>query len=99
MIKFSQLKTEILQSLSHPHQLIKLTDELNMACTKYSKVKELFWKVNFCFYTFLFLENLSLRIRIYLFIMLHNIIRVLKLYQIRHLMMIPLIFLFQLCNY
>jgi hypothetical protein len=53
MIKFTQLKTEILQSLRNPHQLIKLTDELSNACNKYSKVKELFWKVDFNFYIFL----------------------------------------------
>jgi hypothetical protein len=53
MIKFTQLKTEILQSLRNPHQLTKLTDELSNACNKYSKVKELFWKVDFNFYIFL----------------------------------------------
>jgi len=46
MIKFSELKTEILQSLHNTIQSIKLTDELYNACEKYSKVKELFWKVN-----------------------------------------------------
>jgi hypothetical protein len=46
MIKFSELKTEILQSLHNTTQSIKLTDELYNACEKYSKVKELFWKVN-----------------------------------------------------
>ena len=49
MIKFSQLKNEILQSLSNTNQSTKLTDELYNACEKYSKVKELFWKVNFYF--------------------------------------------------
>ncbi|CAF3732334.1 unnamed protein product [Rotaria sordida] len=44
MIKFSQLKNEILQSYNNTNQLIKLTDELYNACEKYSKVKELFWK-------------------------------------------------------
>jgi hypothetical protein len=46
MLKFSQLKNEILQSLHNINHLIKLTDELYNSCDKYSKVKELFWKVN-----------------------------------------------------
>ena len=46
MIKFSDLKTEILQSHTNTDELIKLTDELYNACEKYSKVKELFWKVD-----------------------------------------------------
>jgi len=52
MIKFSELKNEILRSLSNTDQLIKLTEELNNSCDKYSKVKELFWKVhsNFLFF-------------------------------------------------
>lgn len=45
MIKFSELKTEILQSITNINQLIKLTEELYSSCDKYSKVKELFWKV------------------------------------------------------
>jgi hypothetical protein len=45
MIKFSELKTEILSSLGNTNQLIKLTEELFNACDKYPKVKELFWKV------------------------------------------------------
>ena len=48
MVKFSQLKNEILQSYSNTAELIKLTDELHNACEKYSKVKELFWKVSRC---------------------------------------------------
>lgn len=46
MIKFTELKTEILQSLSRPEQCIKLTEELYNSCEKYAKVKELFWKVH-----------------------------------------------------
>lgn len=45
MMKFSELKNEILQSHNQTEQLLKLTDELSSACEKYSKVKELFWKV------------------------------------------------------
>lgn len=45
-MKFSELKNEILQSLTNTKQLIQLTDELYNACDKYSKIKELFWKVN-----------------------------------------------------
>ncbi|CAF3590375.1 unnamed protein product [Adineta steineri] len=44
MMKFSELKAEILQSHNNTDQLIQLTDELYNACDKYSKVKELFWK-------------------------------------------------------
>ncbi|CAF3432263.1 unnamed protein product [Rotaria sp. Silwood1] len=44
MVKFSQLKNEILQSFNNTNQLIKLTTELCNACEKYSKVKDLFWK-------------------------------------------------------
>ncbi|UJR27057.1 hypothetical protein I4U23_008361 [Adineta vaga] len=44
IMKFSELKSEILQSHNNITQLIKLTDELHNACEKYSKVKELFWK-------------------------------------------------------
>jgi len=52
MIKFSDLKNEILQSLGNIDRLIKLTDELYNSCEKYSKVKELFWKVNFKIFIF-----------------------------------------------
>ena len=45
IVKFTELKNEILQSYSNTSQLIKLTDELYNACDKYSKVKEFFWKV------------------------------------------------------
>ncbi|CAF2598547.1 unnamed protein product [Rotaria sp. Silwood2] len=44
IIKFSQLKNEILQSYNNTNQLVKLTNELYNASEKYSKVKELFWK-------------------------------------------------------
>ena len=44
-VKFDQLKNEILQSHNDTYQMIKLTDELSCACEKYSKVKDLFWKV------------------------------------------------------
>lgn len=47
LIKFSQLKTEIMRSNNNVDHLIKLTDELHNACDKYAKVKELFWKVNY----------------------------------------------------
>lgn len=46
MMKFTDLKNEILHSLNQPKQLIRLTEELYSSCEKYSKVKELFWKVN-----------------------------------------------------
>jgi hypothetical protein len=59
MIKFSQLKNEILQSHSNLHQFVELTDELTNACNKYSKVKELFWKVNFNIYISFFFEIIS----------------------------------------
>jgi len=45
MIKFSELKSEILQSLTNINQSIKLTEELYNSCEKYSKIKDLFWKV------------------------------------------------------
>jgi hypothetical protein len=48
MIKFTELKTEILDLYDSISPLIKLTDELSSACDKYSKVKELFWKVIIC---------------------------------------------------
>lgn len=44
LIKFSELKNEILQSITNTNQLIKLTEELHNSCEKYSKIKELFWK-------------------------------------------------------
>ncbi|CAF0737011.1 unnamed protein product [Adineta ricciae] len=44
MRKFSELKSEILQSHNNSNQLLRLTDELYNACEKYAKVKELFWK-------------------------------------------------------
>ena len=46
MTKFTQLKNEILHSLNHTEQCIKLTEELYSSCEKYAKVKELFWKVS-----------------------------------------------------
>jgi hypothetical protein len=52
MIKFSDLKNEILQSLTNINRLIKLTEELYNSCDKYSKVKELFWKVNLNIFDF-----------------------------------------------
>jgi hypothetical protein len=78
MIKFSDLKNEILQSLTNINRLIKLTEELYNSCDKYSKVKELFWKVNLNIFGFT--KKYFLRIRIYLYTMLHNFILVLKLY-------------------
>lgn len=44
-VKFDQLKSEILQYYNDTNQMIKLTNELSCACEKYSKVKDLFWKV------------------------------------------------------
>jgi len=98
MIKFSELKTEILQSLHNTIQSIKLTDELYNACEKYSKVKELFWKVNkkivrCCF------ENYFFRMRIYLFIMLHNLNLVLMRYRIMNSMIIQLSMLFRCSSF
>ena len=46
LIKFGELKNEILQSIANTKQLIKLTEELHNSCDKYSKIKELFWKVD-----------------------------------------------------
>ena len=52
MTKFSQLKDEILHSYKSPIHLISLTKELCAACDKYAKVKELFWKVSYCIFSY-----------------------------------------------
>ena len=73
MIKFTDLKNEILYSLSQPKQSIELTEELYSSCEKYAKVKELFWKVNSRILSDeLILNSQSSRILIYLFTMWHN---------------------------